>query len=67
MTAWTVGQARALGVPSVRLTVYEDNPTARRIYARLGFVEQERRPAADGRRASTVMALDLAGTAAGRA
>ena len=57
MTAWTVEQARALGAPSVRLTVYDDNAGARRIYERLGFVERERRPG------STVMALDLAGAA----
>jgi ribosomal protein S18 acetylase RimI-like enzyme len=60
MTAWTVEQARALGAPSVRLTVYDDNPGAQHIYERLGFAEQERRPAAEGRRASTVMRLDLA-------
>lgn len=66
MTAWTVEQARALGAPSVRLTVYDDNPTAQRIYADLGFAEQERRPAANRRRASIVMLLDLAGAAAQR-
>jgi ribosomal protein S18 acetylase RimI-like enzyme len=63
MTAWTVEQARALGAPSVRLTVYDDNPTAQRIYARLGFTEQERRPEQDGRE-SVVMRLDLAGAPA---
>ena len=41
-------------------------PDAHRIYARLGFAEQERRPAAEGRRASIVMLLDLAGAAAQR-
>lgn len=60
MTAWTVEQARALGAPSVRLTVYEDNPTAQRIYARLGFAVHEQRPAANGHQASVVMLLGLA-------
>jgi [ribosomal protein S18]-alanine N-acetyltransferase len=60
MTAWTVEQARTLGAPSVRLTVYADNPGARRIYERLGFTERERRAPA-GRRESVVMALDLEG------
>lgn len=64
MTAWTVEQARALGAPSVRLTVYDDNPGAQRIYARLGFAEHERRPAADGGRASIVMLLELEGASA---
>jgi ribosomal-protein-alanine N-acetyltransferase len=64
MTAWTVEQARALGAPSVRLTVYDDNPTAQRIYARLGFTVQERRPAAEGQRASVVMRLELEGVSA---
>lgn len=66
MTAWTVEQARAVGAPSVRLTVYDDNPTAQRIYARLGFAELERRPGAEGGHASIVMLLDLAGAAAQR-
>ena len=56
MTAWTIEQARALGAPSVRLTVYSDNPGARRIYERLGFTQTERRA---GERESVVMALDL--------
>jgi [ribosomal protein S18]-alanine N-acetyltransferase len=60
MTAWTVEQARALGAPSVRLTVYADNPGARRIYERLGFAERERRAPVGGRE-SVVMALDLEG------
>jgi ribosomal protein S18 acetylase RimI-like enzyme len=60
MSAWTVEQARALGAPSVRLTVYTDNPGARRIYERLGFAERERRAPA-GERESVVMALDLEG------
>ena len=60
MTAWTVEQARALGAPSVRLTVYADNPGARRIYERLGFAERERRAPAGGRE-SVVMALELEG------
>jgi ribosomal protein S18 acetylase RimI-like enzyme len=63
MTAWTIEQARAVGAPRVRLTVYEDNPAAQRIYARLGFVEHERRPAGEDGRASLVMLLDLASTA----
>jgi RimJ/RimL family protein N-acetyltransferase len=60
MTAWTVEQARELGAPRVRLSVYDDNPTAQRIYARLGFVESERRPATDDAGASSVMVLELA-------
>ena len=61
MTVWTIEQARALGALSVRLTVYDDNPTAHRMYTRLGFAERERRPVAEGRRTSIVMLLDLAG------
>jgi ribosomal protein S18 acetylase RimI-like enzyme len=60
MTAWTVEQARALGAPSVRLTVYVDNPGAQRIYERFGFAERERRTRAGGRE-SVVMTLDLEG------
>lgn len=41
-TVWTVEQARRLGCPAVRLTVYADNATALGLYASLGFREHER-------------------------
>jgi glycosyltransferase involved in cell wall biosynthesis/RimJ/RimL family protein N-acetyltransferase len=42
LTAWTLDQARRLGCERIRLSVYGENETARRIYERLGFAEVER-------------------------
>jgi ribosomal protein S18 acetylase RimI-like enzyme len=64
LTVWTIERARELGSPSVRLTVYGDNPVAHRMYERLGFVELERGPsAAEGGRERIVMLLELANAA----
>ena len=45
LTAYTVDAARALGAPSVRLTVFASNGAGIRVYSRLGFVERSRGPA----------------------
>ena len=42
LTAFTVDAARALGAPSVRLTVYASNGRGVHLYSRLGFVERSR-------------------------
>jgi|HubBroStandDraft_6_1064221.scaffolds.fasta_scaffold18643_4 ribosomal-protein-alanine N-acetyltransferase len=42
LSEWTIEQARLRGCEAVRLTVYADNPTARGLFASLGFREMER-------------------------
>lgn len=42
LTNWTIEQARMKGCQAVRLSVYSDNSVARRLYASLGFREQDR-------------------------
>lgn len=44
MTEWTIEQARALGAPRVRLSVYGSNRIAHELYRRRGFEEVERSP-----------------------
>jgi len=42
MTEFSIAEARKLGAPRVRLTVYASNHRAVRLYASLGFVEVDR-------------------------
>ena len=42
LTLFTIEEARRLACPSVRLSVYETNNVAHRIYRDLGFVEESR-------------------------
>ena len=42
LTSWTIEQARATGASAVRLSVYESNPNAKRLYEWLGFIEVSR-------------------------
>ena len=39
LTDWAIGRARARGAEDLWLSVFTDNPRARRFYARHGFVE----------------------------
>lgn len=39
LTDWAIATARARGAPELWLSVYTENPRARRFYARQGFVE----------------------------
>lgn len=59
LTGWTIAQARTLGSPRVRLSVYSDNPVAVRMYRRLGFEEVERGSTERADRERIVMVLDL--------
>lgn len=53
----TIAEARGLGAPSVRLSVYAGHDRAERLYRSRGFAEHERRPGRHGE--SVVMVLDL--------
>jgi ribosomal protein S18 acetylase RimI-like enzyme len=61
LTAWTIEEARRIGAPSVRLSVYVENDRALAIYRSLGFLEQEREVVAraGGPSEKLVMRLDL--------
>jgi [ribosomal protein S18]-alanine N-acetyltransferase len=63
LTAWTIEQARRLGCPAVRLTVYARNLAARRLYESLAFVEQKRQSSERAGRPEEkiVMLLDFGG------
>lgn len=39
LTDWALGRARARGAPELWLSVFTDNPRARKFYARYGFEE----------------------------
>lgn len=39
LTEWALARARARGAPEIWLSVFTENPRARRFYARHGFVE----------------------------
>jgi diamine N-acetyltransferase len=39
LTQWALDRARARGAPEIWLSVFTENPRARRFYARQGFVE----------------------------
>jgi ribosomal protein S18 acetylase RimI-like enzyme len=43
LTAFTIGEARRLGCPRVRLTVYASNASALQFYMTQGFVEHTRK------------------------
>jgi ribosomal protein S18 acetylase RimI-like enzyme len=61
LTTRTLDAAREQGAPAVRLSVYEENRPARRLYESLGFVERERHRVDRNGRASEkiVMRLDF--------
>ncbi|HSZ14039.1 MAG TPA: GNAT family N-acetyltransferase [Solirubrobacteraceae bacterium] len=60
-TAWTIEEARRMGAPSVRLSVYGENTRALAIYRSLGFVEQQREVVtrAGGSSEKLILRLDL--------
>jgi ribosomal protein S18 acetylase RimI-like enzyme len=61
LTDHAIEQARALGSPGVRLSVYGTNHVAQRMYVARGFVEQAREPVerASGPDERVVMVKDL--------